>query len=48
MNVFPDECVMTGTIRAFKADVMTQVKQQIELISTNVAIAFGCTAVVEF
>lgn len=47
-NVFPDECVMGGTIRAYSEAVMSQVQGYIKLISTNIAVGLNCTAEVEF
>lgn len=48
MNVFPDDCVMTGTIRTYTEEAMNQITERIQLIASNIALGLGCTAEVEF
>ncbi|BBK40774.1 hydrolase [Allostella vacuolata] len=43
-NVIPETCVLRGTIRAFRTEVMDQMMQQLERVATQVAAAYGATA----
>lgn len=47
-NVFPDECKMTGTVRAFSEHVLQKAMQHIKSISNHIAEGLGCIAEVEF
>ena len=47
-NVVPQTAVMSGTARAFKAEVMERIEQRLRGLVAGVAAGFGATAVVDF
>ncbi len=46
-NVFPDEAVMTGSIRSYDKDSLKTMKERIHSLIDGIAEGFMCTAEVE-
>ncbi len=47
LNIIPNRCEMSGTVRALSNEVRAQILQYIEQIATHTAAAFGATAEVK-
>ncbi len=47
-NVIPEEVVLRGTTRTFKAEIQDQVEARIKTIAEGIAMAHGCTAAVRY
>ena len=47
-NVIPQTAIISGTCRAFKREVMTQMEEGMKRIAKGVAEGFGATAEVDF
>ncbi len=48
LNVIPDDAVLRGTIRSFKADVQEMIERRIEQLCAGIAAAFGARIAVRF
>jgi amidohydrolase len=47
-NVMPERVDLLGTMRTLRESTRTEVKERIERVATNTALAHGCTATVAF
>ena len=47
-NVIPEEAVLRGTTRTFKAEIQDQVEARVKQIAEGIAMTHGCTAAVRY
>ena len=47
-NVIPDKATINGTIRAVNSEIRCMIKQKLKDIATDIAIAYGATATIDF